>query len=74
MMLEVCQKTEMKACCSLKFGRIPYQKDKERSSRGKRKREVFYCRRVVCFDVKCNVIPTVFVKTKGGRVLFGAAE
>ena len=53
-----------------RFGRIQCQRSQESSSRGKRKRRVFLCRRTVRVEVKSKVIPTSFLKIKGsGRKL-----
>ena len=41
-----------------RFGRIQCQRSKESSSRGKRKRRVFLCRRTV--KVKGKVVPASF--------------
>ena len=48
-----------------RFGRIQCQKSKESSSRGKRKRRVFLCRRTVRVEVKSKVIPMSFLKIEG---------
>ena len=56
-----------------KFGRIQFQRDKEGSSRGKRKRGVFLGRRIVRVEVKGKVIPTSFLKIEG-RGAFVLAE
>ena len=52
-----------------RFNRIQCQRSKV-SSRGKKKRQVFLCRRTVRVKVKGKVIPTSFLKIKeGGRSL-----
>ena len=53
-----------------KFVRIQHQRGKESSSRGKKKRQVFLCRRTV--GVK--VIPASFLKVEGRKKLVGAKE
>ena len=45
-----------------RFGRIQCQRDKERGSRGKRKRRVFLCIRTVRVKVQGKVIPASFLK------------
>ena len=52
-----------------RFGRIQCQRGKESSSRGKRKRRVFLCRRTVGVKVGGKVIPASFLKLEGGRSL-----
>ena len=48
-----------------RFGRIQCQRSKGSSSRGKRKRRVYLCRRTVRVEVKNKVIPTSFLKIEG---------
>ena len=53
-----------------RFRRIQCQRGKESSSRGKRKRRVFLCRRTVRVKVGGKPIPASFLKFKeGGRLL-----
>ena len=52
------------------FGRIQYQRGKQNSGRGKRKRRVFHCRRTV----RVKVIPARFLKIKGRGSLVGAKD
>ena len=47
-------------------GRIQCQRGKKRSSRGKRKRRVFLCRRTVGVKVGSKAIPGSFLKIEGG--------
>ena len=56
-----------------RFGRIQCQRGKE-SSRGKRKRRVFLCRRTVRVKVKGKVIPASFLKIEGKKTLVGAKD
>ena len=44
---------------------IQCQRSKENSSKGKKKRRVFLCRRTVRVKVKSKVIPTSFLKIQG---------
>ena len=46
----------------------------ENSSRGKRKRRVFLCRRTVRVKVQYEVIPASFLKIEGKRTLVGAKD
>ena len=55
-----------------RFGRIQCQRAKESSSRGKRKRRVFLCRRTVGVKVGDKVIPASSLKDEGRRMLIGA--
>ena len=57
-----------------RFGRIQCQSDKESSSRGKRKRRIFLCRRRVRVKVEGKAIPASFVKIKGRGTLVGAKD
>ena len=52
-----------------RFGRIQCQRGKESSSRGKRKRGVFLCRRTVRVKVGGKVIPASFLKIEGRGTL-----
>ena len=45
-----------------RFGCIQCQRSEERSSRGKRKRRVFLCKRTVRVKVRSKVIPASFLK------------
>ena len=56
------------------FGRIQCQRSKESSSKGKRKRRVFLCRRTVRVIVKGKVIPASFLKIKGWGTFVGAKD
>ena len=58
-----------------RFGRIQCQRGKESSSsRGKRKRRVFLCKRTVGEKVGGKVIPASFLKVEGRRTLVGAKD
>ena len=57
-----------------RFGRIKCQRSEVSSSRGKRKRRVFLCRRTVRVKVTSKVIPASFLKIERGRILFGAKD
>ena len=57
-----------------RFGRIECQRGKESSSRGKRKRRVFLCRRTVRVKVGDKVIPASFLKVEGRGTLVGAKD
>ena len=57
-----------------KFGRIQCQRGKEGSSRGKRKRRVFLCRRTVGVKVISKSIPASFLKIEGRGALVGAID
>ena len=48
-----------------RFGRIQCQRSRKCSSRGKRKRRVFLCRKTVGVKVKGKVIPTSCLKIEG---------
>ena len=48
-----------------RFGRIQCQRDKESSSRGRRKKRVFLCRWTVKIKVGDKPIPASFLKTEG---------
>ena len=50
---------------------IQCQRSKENSSKGKKKRRVFFCRRTVRVKVKSNVISTSFLKIQGRETFFG---
>ena len=52
-----------------KFGRIQCERSEKSSSRGKRKRQVFLCRRIVRVKVKGKVIPVISLKLKGRHLL-----
>ena len=56
-----------------RFGRIWYQKSKESSSRGKRKRRVFLSR-IVRVKVKSKVIPASFLKIDGRGMFVGVKD
>ena len=47
-----------------RFGRIQCHRDKESSSRGKRRRLVFLCRRTMGVKVGDKVIPASFLKVE----------
>ena len=49
-----------------RFGRIPWQRGKESSSRGKRKRRVFLCRRTLRVKVEGKAIPESFLQIEAG--------
>ena len=53
---------------------IQCHRSKENSSRGKRKRQVFLCRRTVRVKVKGKVIPTGFLKIEGRETFIGAKD
>ena len=53
---------------------IQCERSKENSSRGKRIRQVFLCRRTVRFKVRSKVIPTSFLKIQGGETFVGAKD
>ena len=57
-----------------RFGRIQCQRGKESSCRGKRKRQVFLCRRTVRVNVGGKAIPTSFLKIEGRGTLVGAKD
>ena len=57
-----------------RFGRIQYQRGKESSSRGKRKRRVFLCRGTVGVKVIGKAIPASFLKIEGRGALVGAID
>ena len=57
-----------------RFGRIPCQRSKESSSRGKRIRRVFLCRRTVKVKEIDKVIPASFLKIVGKEMLVGAED
>ena len=56
------------------FDRIQCQIGKDSSSRGKRKRRVFLCKRTVRVKVKGKVIPASFRKIEGRGILVGAKD
>ena len=56
------------------FGRIQCQRSKESSSREKRKRRVFFCRRTVGVKVGDKVIPASFLKVEGSGTLVEAKD
>ena len=53
---------------------IQWQRSKENSSRGKRKRRVFLCRRTVRVKAKSKVISTCFLKIEGRGTFVGAKD
>ena len=55
-----------------RFGHIQCQRDKKGSSRGKRKRQVFLCRRKVGVKVGDKPILASFLKIEGRGTLVGA--
>ena len=55
-----------------RFGRIQCQRGEKNSSRGKRERRVFPCRRTVRVKVGGKAIPASFLKIEGSGVLVGA--
>ena len=57
-----------------RFGLILCRRSKENSSRGKRKRLVFLCRRIVGVKVEGKVIPTSFLKIEGWKTLVGRKD
>ena len=57
-----------------RFGRIQCQRSEQNSSRGKRKRRVFLCRRTVKVKVQGKVIPASFLKVEGKGRLVGAKD
>ena len=57
-----------------KFGRFQCQRGKESSSRGKRKRRVFLCRKTVKVKVKGKAIPASFLEIEGKRTFVGTKE
>ena len=57
-----------------RFGRIQCQRGEKNSSRGKRKRRVFLCRRTVRVKVGGKAISTSFLKVKGRGTLVGAID
>ena len=57
-----------------RFGRIQRQRGKENSSRGRRKRRVFLCRRTVRVNVGGKVIPASFLKVEGRGTLVGTKD
>ena len=54
-----------------RLGRIQCQRGKESSSRGKKKRRVFLCRRTMGVNVGGKAIPASFLKIEGRRTLVG---
>ena len=57
-----------------RFGRIQCERCKEISSREKRKRRVFLCKRTVRFKVISKVIPASFRKIEGWGTLVGVKD
>ena len=58
-----------------RIGRIQCQRSKESSSsRGKRKRRVFLCRRTVGVKVGDKVVPASFLKVEERGMLVGAKD
>ena len=57
-----------------RFGCIQYQRSEESSSREKRKRRVFLCRRTVWVEVRSKVIPASFLKIEGRGTLVAAKD
>ena len=53
---------------------IQYQRSKENSSKGKKKRRIFLCRRTVRVKVNSKVIPTSFLKIQGRETFVGAKD
>ena len=53
---------------------IQCQRSKENSSKGKKKRRVFLCRRTVRVEVKSKVILTSFPKIQGKETFVGAKD
>ena len=53
---------------------IQYQRSKENSSKGIRKRRVFLCKRTVKVKVKSKVIPTSFLKIQGRETFVEAKD
>ena len=56
-----------------RFGHIQCQRNKE-SSRGKRKRRIFLCKRTVRVEVISKVIPTGSLKIEGRKMFVGAKD
>ena len=54
-----------------RFNRIQCQRSKQSSSRGKRKRQVFFSKRIVRVKVEGEVIPASFLKIEGRGTLVG---
>ena len=50
------------------------QRSKENSSKGKKKRRVFVCRRTVRVKEKSEVMPTSFLKIQGRETFVGAKD
>ena len=57
-----------------RFGRIYCQRSEETSSRGKRKRQAFLCRRTVRVKIRSKVIPASFLKIEGRGTLVGEKD
>ena len=57
-----------------RFGCIQCQRGKKSSSRGMRKRQVFFCRRTVGVKVGDKVIPASFLTIEGRRTLIRAKD
>ena len=53
---------------------IQCQRSKENSSKGKKKRRVFLCRRTVRVKVKSKVSPASFLKIEGREAFVGAKD
>ena len=53
---------------------IQCQRSKENSSKGKKKRQVFLCRRTVRVEVKSKVIQTSFLNIQERETFVGAKE
>ena len=49
-------------------------KEKRKERKGKKKRQVFLCRRTVRVKVKSKVIPTSFLKIQGRETFLGAKD
>ena len=57
-----------------RFGRIQCPRSEKSSSRGKRKRLVFLCRRTVRVKVRSKVIPASFLKVEERGTLLGVND
>ena len=73
----LCQKgkkqSRLSRASDLKKG-IQCQRSKENSSKGKKKRRVFFCRRTVRAKVKSKVILTSFPEIQGRETFVGAKD
>ena len=73
----LCQKEKEKSCLSRAPDRkegIQYHRRKEISSREKRNKRVFLCRRTVRVKVKSKVIPASFLKFEEMEAFVGAKD